>query len=99
MYDNVIDPQFINSTDIEQSLAIVSTFSQFNELATSQLTTYISSLCLQHGRNCLQLASLHGHIDTVLVILRTQLVGINSANKVSMQTHLLNNFRTAVHVI
>ena len=37
---------------------------------------------LQHGRNCLQLAVLHGHLDTALAVLQTKLIDINSANKV-----------------
>ena len=37
---------------------------------------------LQHGRNCLQLAVLHGHLDTALAVLQTKLMDINSANKV-----------------
>ena len=36
----------------------------------------------QHGRTCLHLAALYGHFDTVLAILQTGLIDINTANKV-----------------
>ena len=36
----------------------------------------------QYGRNCLQLAVVHGHCDTVSKILQTGLVDIDAVNKV-----------------
>ena len=50
---------------------------------------------LQHGRNCLQLAVLHGHLDTALAVLQTKLININSANKVMQYGYQIYKYSLA----
>ena len=45
---------------------------------------------LQHGRNCLHVACHYGHVQTVSVILRMEVIDINCTSKVKVINYVLN---------
>lgn len=68
----------------EVSLTPITKFQGCCSALNNVLCSVAEDACLlQHGRNCLQLATVHGHFETVLGILQTGLVDIDAVNKVS----------------